>query len=52
MQKENTSIDLISCGKTFKDGTRALEKINLNINSGKIFIHDYIQKTRNYNQKY
>ncbi len=28
MQKENTSIDLISCGKTFKDGTRALEKTN------------------------
>ena len=34
MQKENTSIDLISCGKTFKDGTRALEKINLNIKGG------------------
>ena len=38
MQKENTSIDLISCGKTFKDGTRALEKINLNIKGGETVV--------------
>ena len=38
MQKDTTSIDLISCGKTFKDGTRALEKINLNINGGETIV--------------
>ena len=38
MQKGNTSIDLISCGKTFKDGTRALEKINLNIKGGETVV--------------
>ena len=42
MQKDTTSIDLISCGKTFKDGTRALEKINLNIISINI---SYINNT-------
>ena len=34
MQKETTSISLKSCGKTFKDGTRALEEINLDISGG------------------
>ena len=38
MQKETASIGLISCGKTFKDGTRALEKINLNINSSETVV--------------
>ncbi len=38
MKKENTSIDLSSCGKTFKDGTRALEKINLNIKGGETIV--------------
>ena len=34
MQKETTSITLKSCRKTFKDGTRALEEINLDISGG------------------
>ena len=38
MQKDTTSIELISCGKTFKDGTCALEKINLNINGGETVV--------------
>ena len=38
MQKETTSIELISCGKTFKDGTCALEKIHLNINGGETIV--------------
>ena len=38
MQKNITSIDLISCGKTFKEGTRALEKINLNIKGGETVV--------------
>ena len=38
MQKGNTSIDLISCGKTFKDGTRALNKLNLNIKGGETVV--------------
>ena len=38
MQKDTTSIELISCGKTFKDGTCALEKIDLNINGGETIV--------------
>ena len=38
MQKETTSIDMISCGKPFKDGTRALEKIYLNIKGGETVV--------------
>jgi len=38
MQKETTSIELISCGKTFKDGTCALEKIDLTINGGETIV--------------
>ena len=38
MQKDTTSIELKSCGKTFKDGTCALEKINLNINGGETIV--------------
>ena len=38
MQKETTSISLKSCGKTFKDGTRALEEINLDISGGETVV--------------
>ena len=38
MEKGTTSINLINCGKTFKDGTRALEKINLNIKGGETIV--------------
>ena len=38
MQKETTSISLKSCGKTFKDGTRALEEINIDISGGETVV--------------
>ena len=38
MQKDTTSICLKSCGKTFKDGTRALEEINLDISGGETVV--------------
>lgn len=38
MEKGTTSINLINCGKTFKDGTRALEVINLNIKGGETIV--------------
>ena len=45
MQKETTSISLKSCGKTFKDGTRALEEINLDISGGETVAVSYTHLT-------
>ncbi len=38
MKKDTTSISLKSCGKTFKDGTQALEEINLDISGGETIV--------------